>query len=106
MPNVDEEENKIINMIKYLTFSPNYNANDIILLDDHAVQDRMKIFVPNDICFDSGSDVSDADIHENHLSNECATNSRSCSLRVATDINGFNKDTRQKLQNENVVSVR
>ncbi|CAF4358908.1 unnamed protein product, partial [Rotaria sordida] len=51
--NVDEEENKIIDITKYLTFSSDDeseiddNTNDIILLDNHVVQccnasDRIK----------------------------------------------------------------
>ncbi|CAF3235604.1 unnamed protein product, partial [Rotaria sp. Silwood2] len=49
-------------------------------------------------CLDSSSDVSDADVNENHLSNECATNSTSYSLPVVTDVNGFNNDTKKTLK--------
>ncbi|CAF4260009.1 unnamed protein product [Rotaria sp. Silwood2] len=93
-------------MTKYLTFSSNDeseiydNANDIILLDNHVVQccntnDRIQSSASDDTCLDSGSDVSDDDVNENHLSNECTSNSTSYSLLVATDVNGFNNDTKK-----------
>ncbi|CAF4975793.1 unnamed protein product [Rotaria sp. Silwood1] len=106
LSNVDEEENKIIDITKYLTFSSNdeseidNNANDIILIDNHVVQccntnDRIQSSALDGTCLDSGSDVSDDDVNENHLSNECTTNSTSYSLPVATDVNGFNNDTKK-----------
>ncbi|CAF4845389.1 unnamed protein product, partial [Rotaria sp. Silwood2] len=104
--NTDEEEKQIIDMTKYLTFSSNDeseiddNANDIILLDNHVVQccntnDRIQSSASDGTCLDSGSDVSDDDVNENHLSNECTTNSTSYSLPVATDVNGFNNDMKK-----------
>ncbi|CAF1455168.1 unnamed protein product [Rotaria sp. Silwood1] len=106
LSNVDEEENKIIDMTKYSTFSSDdeseidNNANDIILIDNHVVQccntnDRIQSSALDGTCLDSGSDVSDDDVNENHLSNECTTNSTSYSLPVATDVNGFNNDTKK-----------
>ncbi|CAF4251962.1 unnamed protein product, partial [Rotaria sordida] len=95
--NVDEEENKIIDMTKYLTFSSDDeseiddNANDITLLDNHIIHcsninDRTRSSAPDGTCLDSGSDVSDDDVNEHHPSNECATNSTSYSLPVTTSV--------------------
>ncbi|CAF1514055.1 unnamed protein product [Rotaria sordida] len=59
--NVDEEENKIIDMTKYLTFSSDDeseiddNANDITLLDNHIIHcsninDRTQSSAPDGTC--------------------------------------------------------
>ncbi|CAF1213314.1 unnamed protein product [Rotaria sordida] len=104
--NVDEEENKIIDMTKYLTFSSDDeseiddNANDITLLDNHIIHcsninDRTRSSAPDGTCLDSGSDVSDDDVNEHHPSNECATNSTSYSLPVVTDVSGSKNDTKK-----------
>ncbi|CAM4847308.1 unnamed protein product [Rotaria magnacalcarata] len=104
--NVDEEENKIIDMTKYLTFSSedeseiDDNDHDVILLDNHVVQycntnDRIQSSAPDGTCLNSCSDVSDDDVNENHLSNKCTTNSTSYSLPVATGVNRFNNDTKK-----------
>ena len=92
-------------MTKCLTFNSDDeseiddNANHITLLDNHVIRcsnvnDRIQNPAPDGTCLDSASDVSDDDVNEHHPPNECATNSTSYLLPVATDVSGSNNDVK------------
>lgn len=79
--NVDEEENQIVDMTKYLTFSSD---------DESEIDDNVNDITHNDTGLDSDSDIPDDDVIENHASNECTTNSTSSSLIVAANVSDSN----------------